>query len=420
MAAIEATVLPLSMCGPSSAPLNSTKVPRAGSDGRSETPMGIKIANAPRVDEYGFTMVSKHNKRGPIKLQSKNQKPQGWAPLAKQQGTHVEVINEPRVPPIAPKKVNSGFNYSRAVHGGKGSPRQQRDLTHQVANSNATCIPTSTPPCLGNGVGSSNPSIYLGFDSENRFSVLDIPSSINFNKLMVGQDDLYPPDSGLADSMDVEMNALNSKENVEFMSNRKYGITDAQKLVILNCIRDFNILYPEEDTEIVDDEDMDGFESAHAVSHLKKLGSYSDPVVTKSPNHLSPSALLPRRSTRGAAKLTNPSEGVASVTLEEPPVGPIDLQEGLTSALQPPILSSITDVCDTNKESSGIPSVSVSLTASDQVLGSFPRDGSEKTSSAVAGNRVAGKTGPAENLVLAGNTARRSDLGSSGSPGYLL
>ncbi|KAI3685912.1 hypothetical protein L1987_79581 [Smallanthus sonchifolius] len=357
------------MCRPSLAPPKSTKVPRAGSDGRSEkcrldyyppeitkegkcriqcklkpsaadgvvtaatpgnplqnvhtsvndipiAPMGIKIANAPRVDEYGFTMVSKHNKWGPIKLQSKNQKPQGWAPLAKQQGTHVEVINEPRVPPIAPKKVNSGFNYSRAVHGGKGSPRQQRDLTHQVANSNATCIPTSTPACLGNGVGSSNPSIDLGFDSANRFSVLDIPSSIKFNKLMVGQDDLYPPDSGLADSMDVEMNALNSKENVEFMSNRKYGITDAQKQVIVNCIRDFkyvqaeaveewtqgewdffadkcmelgldpknSILYPEEDTEIVDDEDMDGFESAHAVSHLKKLGSYSDPVVTKSPN----------------------------------------------------------------------------------------------------------------------------------------
>ncbi|KAI3773232.1 hypothetical protein L1987_47756 [Smallanthus sonchifolius] len=230
-------------------------------------PMGIKIANAPKFDEDGFTMVSKHNKRGPIKQQSENQKPvrvklhsqqqgtgrarsnlapngsgkkqQGWAPLAKQQGTNVEVINEPRVPPIAPKKVNSGFNYSRAVHGGKGSPRQRRDWTHQVANSNANCTPTSTPACLGNGVGSSKPSIDSGFDSANRFSVLDIPSSIKFNKLMVGQEDLYPPDSGLADSMDVEMNALNSKENVEFMSNRKYGITDAQKQVIVNCIRDF-------------------------------------------------------------------------------------------------------------------------------------------------------------------------------------
>ncbi|KAI3773235.1 hypothetical protein L1987_47759 [Smallanthus sonchifolius] len=436
--AIEATVLPLSMRGPSPAPPNATKLPRAGSDGRSESmnqpafgaqnvascnlpselevvyptttinhsrvtkllvtyqwkpphyshcavfghslqqcklkppaangvvtaatpgnplqnvqnsvndipiaPMGIKIANAPKFDDDGFTMVSKHNKRGPIKLQSKNQKPvrvklhsqqqgtgrarsnlapngsgkkqQGWAPLAKQQGTNVEVINEPRVPPIAPKNVNSGFNYSRAVHGGKGSPRQQRDWTHQVANSIANCTPTSTPACLGNGVGSSKPSIDSGFDSANRFSVLDIPSSIKFNKLMVGQEDLYPPDSGLADSMDVEMNALNSKENVEFMSNRKYGITDAQKQVIVNCIRDFkyvqaeaveewtqgewdffadkcmelgldqenSILYPEEDTEIVDDEDMDGFESAHAVSQLKKLGSYSDPVVTKSPN----------------------------------------------------------------------------------------------------------------------------------------
>ncbi|KAI3810842.1 hypothetical protein L1987_20465 [Smallanthus sonchifolius] len=75
------------------------------------------------------------------------------------------------------------------------------------------------------------------------------------------------------------------------------------------------------------------------------------------------------------------------------------------------------DVCDTNKEISGIPSVSVSSTASDQVLGSFQGDGSEKTSSTVAGKLVARKTGHVENLGLAGNTAGRSDSDSSGSPG---
>ncbi|KAI3814410.1 hypothetical protein L1987_19165 [Smallanthus sonchifolius] len=59
--------------------------------------------------------------------------------------------------------------------------------------------------------------------------------------------------------------------------------------------------------------------------------------------------------------------------------------------------------CETNKEISGIPSVSVSLNASEQDLGSFVSEGTEKISG------VAGKPG------LAGSTAGLSD--SDGSPG---
>ncbi|KAI3693494.1 hypothetical protein L1987_76437 [Smallanthus sonchifolius] len=45
-----------------------------------------------------------------------------------------------------------------------------------------------------------------------------------------------------------------------------------------------SILYPDKDTEIEDVEDIDGFDSVHAMSQLKNLGSYVDLVVTKSPN----------------------------------------------------------------------------------------------------------------------------------------
>ncbi|KAI3777943.1 hypothetical protein L1987_47746 [Smallanthus sonchifolius] len=242
-------------------------------------PSSKTTASAPSVDEDGFTMVSKHNKQGPIKLQSKNQKPvrvkmhaqqygpgrsrrnivpngpgenqKGEPPTAKQQATRVEVNKDPRVASIAPKKVTSGFNYSMVVQ------------------------------------GSAKPTIGLGVESANRFSVLDIPSSIKFNKLIEGQDDLYPPDNGLEDGMDLEMNTLIRNEKVECSTNEKYGISDAQKQVILNCICDFkyvqaeaveewsqgewdffadkcmemgldpenSILYPEEDTEIEDVDD---------------------------------------------------------------------------------------------------------------------------------------------------------------------
>ncbi|KAI3724760.1 hypothetical protein L1987_64525 [Smallanthus sonchifolius] len=275
--------------------------------------------SAPSVDEDGFTVVYKHNKRGPIKLQSKKTKAdnqKGETPLAKQHATRVEINKDPSVAPIASKKATTRFNYSRAVQGGKGNSTQQRDVAPLMAKPSVPCVSTNSPVRLVQGGGPSKPSIDLGFESANRFSVLDIPNSIRLNKLTEVQDDLYPPDNGLADSMDLEINNLNSNGNVDYSTNGKYGISDAQKQVILNCIRDFkyvqaeaveewsqgewdffadkcmevgldpenSIIYPDEDTEIDDGEDIDGFDSAHAVSHLKKLGSYVDPVVMKSPN----------------------------------------------------------------------------------------------------------------------------------------
>ncbi|KAI3775640.1 hypothetical protein L1987_50221 [Smallanthus sonchifolius] len=108
--------------------------------------------------------------------------------------------------------------------------------------------------------------------------------------------------------MDLEMNPLNSNGNFDNRSNGSFAITDAQKRVILNCMQDFKyvqakaveewsqgewdffadkcmemgldpeniILYPEEDTEIEDVEEFDGFDSVHVGSHLKKLGSHSE------------------------------------------------------------------------------------------------------------------------------------------------
>ncbi|KAI3773236.1 hypothetical protein L1987_47760 [Smallanthus sonchifolius] len=225
------------------------------------------------------------------------------------QATRVDGNNEHFLVPNAPKKVAPGFNYSRAIQGGKNSPRQQPSQAPQVAKPRVTCVTTRPLACPDLGADTADCYNDKGVDSANRFSVLDILNSIKFNKLITGQDDLYPPDQGLADSREVEVNLLNS--------NGFYGITDAQKQVILNCMRDFkyvqaeavekwsqgewdffadkcmelgldpenNILYPEEDTEIVDVEDVDGFDSGHAVSHLKKLGVYVDPVVSKAPNH---------------------------------------------------------------------------------------------------------------------------------------
>ncbi|KAI3724763.1 hypothetical protein L1987_64528 [Smallanthus sonchifolius] len=229
---------------------------------------------------------------------------------------HVEVIKDPKMVPIAPKKVISGFNYSRAVQGGKGSPRQQPIPTPVVAKTLVSGVSTTSPTRSVPSVGNINSINDMGFDSANRFSELDIPSSIKFNKLILGHDDLYPPDQGLADSMDVEVNPLNSNGKVDNMENGNYGITAAQKQVIMNCMNGFkyvqaeaveewsqgewdffadkcmemgidpenSILYPEEDTEIDDIEDIDGLDSLHAVARLKKQGAYENPVVTKAPN----------------------------------------------------------------------------------------------------------------------------------------
>ncbi|KAI3777947.1 hypothetical protein L1987_47750 [Smallanthus sonchifolius] len=173
----------------------------------------IKKSNeitGPQVDEDGFTKVTRRKKLGPIKVQSKKQKPVRIR-AAPQQNDHVrtfgkqapagqifrqlgrssqaiQTANKPAavLPPTAastaPKKGSSGFNFARAIQGDRGVKKHQQ-------------------PCASMD---SQPS-YTDFDTTNRFSVLDIPSSLKLNKLIEAQDDLYPPVQGLEDDMELDM-----------------------------------------------------------------------------------------------------------------------------------------------------------------------------------------------------------------------
>ncbi|KAI3814427.1 hypothetical protein L1987_14067 [Smallanthus sonchifolius] len=91
-----------------------------------------------------------------------------------------------------------------------------------------------------------------------------------------------------------------------------------------------------------------------------------------------PSALPPRRSNRGASKSASHVDGEDMEPLVVP-MGLRETQEGLAASPQPPTLPPNTVACDTNKESSGIPSVSVSSNTSEQALGSFSNEESEKS-----------------------------------------
>ncbi|KAI3823033.1 hypothetical protein L1987_10636 [Smallanthus sonchifolius] len=328
------------MRDPNSVPSKTTQLPLAGSDGRSDNPnlstFGAQVSSgSPLIANCCNTPVMTLPQPTPMEVSSSPKNAQmgensgsfdntgligenrtGTQLVKDRDESDVVVSFWPLTVPIAPKKVASGFNYSRAVQGGKGSQRQQCVLNPRVPNSKDTCVPTNPPARLVPGAGPSNPSRDNGFDSTNRFSVLDIPTSIKFSKLVEAQDDLYPPDIGWAENMDVEVNTLNNNGNEDYLPSGKYGISDDQKQVIINCLHDFmyvqaeaveqwsqgewdffsdkcmemgldpenSIIYPEEDTEIDDVEDTEGFDSAHAVAHLKKLGSYSDPVVKKAPN----------------------------------------------------------------------------------------------------------------------------------------
>ncbi|KAI3740998.1 hypothetical protein L1987_58662 [Smallanthus sonchifolius] len=168
-----------------------------------------------------------------------------------------------------------------------------------------------------------------------------------------------------------------------------------------------------------------------------------------------PSSLPPRRSTRGASKSTSLIDEEEVETPKVPLLGLGDYQEDSAGSLRPPSLLSGSNVCHINKENSFVSSVTVSLDESKQglgsinkdnflencdaagilpagktglagmsdsdgspgVLGSFHRDGQEKTSSAVAGSLVARKSDPAGELCLDGNIAGQSESDSSGSPG---
>ncbi|KAI3825963.1 hypothetical protein L1987_07744 [Smallanthus sonchifolius] len=126
-----------------------------------------------------------------------------------------------------------------------------------------------------------------------------------------------------------------------------------------------------------------------------------------------PSALPPRRSTRGVSKSASLTDGEDSEALVVPLVGLRDSQKGLTRSLQPPSVVLNMDVCDINKEVSAIPSVSVSLDDSEQVLGLSRKDGSSNNSPAAAGCLLAGNTGFTGTAAIAG----LSDSDSSESPG---
>ncbi|KAI3820203.1 hypothetical protein L1987_07746 [Smallanthus sonchifolius] len=152
-------------------PLESTPSPGL------ETPCGAFAATpeitkprGPNVDEDGFTTVSRRKKIGPIKVQGRNQKPIK-VKVVSQQNVHGQPSG--RQAPAGPKGKQLGD---------RGGKNQQHLSTN-----------------------SANCSKHINTDTSNPFSVLDIPKSIKFNKLIEAQDDLYPPDQSLKDGMDVDM-----------------------------------------------------------------------------------------------------------------------------------------------------------------------------------------------------------------------
>ncbi|KAI3787675.1 hypothetical protein L1987_42305 [Smallanthus sonchifolius] len=180
----------------------------------------------------GFTSVTRRKKKGPLNLQRKKQNPvrvkissQHYAPVQSNGSQNLAIssgiqksntpgtsrdVNKPGVnkPPSAglnaSKKVSKGFNFARAVQGDLGSKSQQ---PAPVAMSSKTA------------------AIHKPVDlvSSNRFSVLDIPNSIKFNKLIGVQDDLYPPDQVLEEGMDLETNKSNCSNKVMCQLNREHA-----------------------------------------------------------------------------------------------------------------------------------------------------------------------------------------------------
>ncbi|KAI3726587.1 hypothetical protein L1987_66385 [Smallanthus sonchifolius] len=133
-----------------------------------------------------------------------------------------------------------------------------------------------------------------------------------------------------------------------------------------------------------------------------------------------PSALPTRRSTRGVSKPASTAEGEDAEAL----VGLEVSQEGSCSS-NPPPLSVLDPVFrNMNKEVSAVPSVTVSLDASEQHMNMGNQSGSGKRSTGDGGTLagikgVAGTTGLARKTGLASdeNFAGLSESDSSGSPG---
>ncbi|KAI3804192.1 hypothetical protein L1987_32366 [Smallanthus sonchifolius] len=210
------------------------------------SPISVPVCSANAsislVDDEGFVKVSRRKKMGPIKMQSKKKKPvrvkvlfqydntahpigsQGINGLGGKQKCAAPTASQISKPHCAspgvatgpasskPKQVNMGFNYSRAVQGGKGSLNQLRGPPPVAANC-ATACPISTYAAPKNPTVNLAPHCSsMDIDTSNRFSVLDIPNSIKLSKLVEIQDDLYPPDHGMVDGMDVE--TTREKRNV--------------------------------------------------------------------------------------------------------------------------------------------------------------------------------------------------------------
>ncbi|KAI3688424.1 hypothetical protein L1987_82137 [Smallanthus sonchifolius] len=193
--------------------------------GLSATPAVTK-QKAPIVNEDGFTTVTRRKKVGPIKVQGRkqktvrvkaatqqyehvrptsrqasadlSQKQMGKAPQVNQGANNHGVLKTPTVVPNATKKVSSGFNFARAVQGDRGGKNQQ-------PLSSKTAIPPKSKDIV----------------IANRFSVLDIPNSIKFNKLIDVQDDLYPPDQSVKDGMELDVTQPKDGQTEECQSNQK-------------------------------------------------------------------------------------------------------------------------------------------------------------------------------------------------------
>ncbi|KAI3814416.1 hypothetical protein L1987_19171 [Smallanthus sonchifolius] len=126
--------------------------------------------------------------------------------------------------PYKPMNVSTGFNYARAVQGGKGG-RSQHQIPHPVDANCAETRPSShssTP--LVPSINSASPSSSMDIDTSNRFSVLDIPNSIKFNKLVESHGDLYPQDQGLVDGMDVDKSRSKCRNTEVCQLNREHEV----------------------------------------------------------------------------------------------------------------------------------------------------------------------------------------------------
>ncbi|KAI3820208.1 hypothetical protein L1987_07751 [Smallanthus sonchifolius] len=130
----------------------------------------------------------------------------------------------PRPTSYKPKNVSTGFNYSRAVQGGKASSVQHSGSPPVAADRTEPWPPSHSTAPLVSGISSASMSRAMDIDTSNRFSVLDIPSSIKFNKLVESHDDLYPPDQGLVDGMDVDPNRPKCRDNEVCQLNREHAV----------------------------------------------------------------------------------------------------------------------------------------------------------------------------------------------------